>query len=138
MSKCPKGPWHIVEGRVNGSLEIFSGKKAILEVWHQDDVETEQAIARRIVACINACEGFSIEELEGTDMHKDSIEADAEIRELKKQRDELLKALRVALNALEEISIEMTVGDRFTNAGQYMLDALPIASRAIAKAGGAA
>lgn len=47
---------------------------------------------------------------------------------------ELLEALRRALNALEEIGKEMTVGERYTNAGQYLLDALNPAREAIAKA----
>ena len=37
---------------------------------------------------------------------------------------ELRQAAQQALKALEAISDEMTVGERYTNAGQYMLDAL--------------
>jgi hypothetical protein len=37
---------------------------------------------------------------------------------------ELLAALLIALEALEQVSSEMTVGDRFSNAGQSVLDAL--------------
>ena len=44
---------------------------------------------------------------------------------------ELLSALIIALKALEEVSSEMTVGDRFTNAGQSVLDALEPARDAI-------
>lgn len=47
---------------------------------------------------------------------------------------ELLQALRDALKALDSIGAEMTVGERFTNAGQYLIDALMPAHAAIAKA----
>lgn len=35
-------------------------------------------------------------------------------------------ALKTALDALEEVASEMTVGDRFTDAGQGVLDAINI------------
>jgi hypothetical protein len=48
-----------------------------------------------------------------------------------------VKALRSALNvaneALEEISNEMIFGDRWTNAGQSLLDALPITRAALSQ-----
>ena len=47
---------------------------------------------------------------------------------------ELLEAAQTALSALESIANEMTVGDRFTNAGQLLLDALEPCRSAIAKA----
>lgn len=43
---------------------------------------------------------------------------------LQSQDRDYVSALHKALQALEAISDEMTVGDRFTNAGQYLLDAL--------------
>lgn len=49
--------------------------------------------ARRIVACVNACAGFSIEELEEANLHRDSIDAQNEIDALIKQCDELLERL---------------------------------------------
>lgn len=49
---------------------------------------------------------------------------------------ELLEALRGALKALDAIGDEMTVGERYTNAGQYLLDSLAPARAAIAKATG--
>ena len=44
----------------------------------------------------------------------------------------LRDALKVANDALESISNEMTVGDRWTNAGQSLLDALPVTRNALA------
>ena len=53
-------------------------------------INEQKANARRIVACINACDGFSIEELEGANLFADSIESNAEIIALKKQQIDLL------------------------------------------------
>ena len=64
-------------------------------------------------------------------------EASANLR-LISAAPELLEALRLALQALEAISNEMTVGERYTNAGQHLLDSLNPARAAIAKATGAA
>lgn len=136
MSNQNKTPWHVVEGRAYGSIEVFGGDTPVAELWRRGDAQQEKAIAQRIVACVNACEGFTLEELQGVALCKNRNETEVEIGELRKQRDELVTALRVALNALEEISGEMTVGDRFTNAGQYMIDALPIARAAMKKIGG--
>lgn len=44
----------------------------------------------------------------------------------------LRDALKVANDTLESISDEMTVGDRWTNAGQDLLDALPVTRNALA------
>lgn len=49
---------------------------------------------------------------------------------------ELLEALQSALQAFESIIDEMTVGERYTNAGQYLIDAVPEARAAILKATG--
>lgn len=66
---------------------------------------------------------------------KDSPLAEANAR-LIAAAPELLEALQLALKALEAIGEEMTVGDRYTNAGQYLLDSLNPARAAIAKATG--
>jgi hypothetical protein len=46
---------------------------------------------------------------------------------------ELIDALKVSLGALEAISDDMTVGDRWTNAGQELLDSLGPTREAVAK-----
>lgn len=43
-----------------------------------------------------------------------------------------VEALEAALKALDAIGDEMTVGERYTNAGQHLIDALPTARAAIA------
>lgn len=49
---------------------------------------------------------------------------------------DMYEALKLALKALDEIGHEMTVGERYTNAGQYLIDALPPCTTALAKAEG--
>ncbi|HEX7387846.1 MAG TPA: hypothetical protein VF285_11325 [Castellaniella sp.] len=49
---------------------------------------------------------------------------------------DLYEALKLALKALNAIGQEMTVGERYTNAGQYLIDALPPCTTALAKAEG--
>jgi hypothetical protein len=51
---------------------------------------------------------------------------------------ELHAALAAAGEALEAISEKMTLGERYTNAGQYLIDALPLVRAALANAQGAA
>lgn len=51
--------------------------------------EELEANARRIVACVNACAGFSIEELEGASLFNDSISAQDEIDSLKSEVEEM-------------------------------------------------
>lgn len=131
MSKHTKGPWRIVEGRTHGSLEVFSGDTAIAEIWRRGNASLEMANARRIVACINACEGFSAEELQGADLFKDSIESDAEIIALKKQRDELLESLQYWLP--KETPFQHQTSDAVCRAHNEQWN---VARAAIAKAGG--
>lgn len=52
-------------------------------------------------------------------------------REQQEQIEQLREALQKTLRALEEIGGEMTVGDRFTCAGQSLLDALDPARAAL-------
>lgn len=49
---------------------------------------------------------------------------------------DMYEALKLALKALNAIGHEMTLGERYTNAGQYLIDALDPARAAIAKAEG--
>ena len=92
MSKHTPEPWNIYFN----SQDDFVIRKMFADGQESHVVarcHSGAANARRIVACVNACEGFSIEELQGANLFKDSIESDAEIMALKKQRNELLKAL---------------------------------------------
>ena len=78
----------------NGYRHWAIGTPLIAKVQLRDvSLNEQKANAQRIVACVNACKGFSLEELQGANLFADSIESDSEIIALKKQRDELLDAL---------------------------------------------
>ena len=113
-----KEPW-----KVSGTEHIVAGGNYVVAL----DCKPEDA--RRIVACVNACAGFSIEELEGASLFNDSISAQDEIDSLKsevedmkliiatdtgtesavaamqKQRDELLAALESILPEFRQHSL---------------------------------
>ena len=96
------------------------------------------ANARRIVACVNACEGFSIEELDGANLFKDSIESDAEILDLKKQRDELLVAVQYAADVFAEyVALHKAKGATGAEKAQSNQRHLQVMLEAIAKSGDA-
>lgn len=82
-------PWLVSKRTVFALNErgtnIFS---AILQDVHTSTEELE-ANARIIVACVNACAGFSIEELEGASLFNDSISAQDEIDSLKSEVEEM-------------------------------------------------
>lgn len=82
MSEHTKEPWRIRELRGDCFITaaIEPGMAYGPEIMGDDytghgGAERKRADARRIVACVNACEGFSIEELEGANLCKDSIDA---------------------------------------------------------------
>ena len=99
--------------------------------------DNDEANARRLVACWNACEGIDTEYLEGDD----SLPHYA--RRLMAQRDELLAALRMVMACAGDISaapdglLEMALddGDEET---RRQANAFLVARAAIAKAEGGA
>lgn len=89
-AKHTKGPWRY-DHEPGCYAELMASDYATVALFAG---EPSLANARRIVACVNACEGFSIEELEGADLFKDSIESQDLI-------DGLLEALKQCRLALE-------------------------------------
>lgn len=115
------GPWKVGESADNGlpcvdGIDPKDGSLfEICEVWGEESnisiTEMSIANARRIVACVNACEGLSTDELErfglasafGTELHQLATKvADTELalfaenqkrQEVERQRDELFTAL---------------------------------------------
>ena len=105
-TKHTKEPWSIndwpqdtTDITIGASLTPLIAKVSLRNV----SINEQKDNARRIVACINACEGFSIEELEGADLFKDSIESQSEIVALKQQRDELLYALQEFVRTMDSL-----------------------------------
>ena len=89
MSEHTQGPWH-----TGGDGTIIYDKDgwgiASATVFHgRQEPGTAAANARRIVACVNACEGASTEVLERGAVHDWGLL----MTEMEKQRDALLAAL---------------------------------------------
>lgn len=91
MSEHTKEPWS-QQYDDNGFYEIMGAPQGMIAFTCREG-HTDEANARRIVACINALEGVSTEHLE-----KYGIPDFAEkISVLQKQRDQLREALELAL-----------------------------------------
>ena len=110
MSHTPE-PWRVElrnvplgdTGDYEGVVEILSGnaKRPIIQFW--DESEESEANARRIVACVNACEGMDTESLESIagriaaksvlQMHANYVSNKAKVAAMEQQRDKLLAAL---------------------------------------------
>jgi hypothetical protein len=74
-------------------IDIGQHAAAAQVVWKMEDYERSphcEETARRLVACLNACEGISTEALEGDDAPR-KLREDRDL--LLAQRDELLEAL---------------------------------------------
>lgn len=83
-------PWHVVNHPVDDwTIQDREGGVGRCVATKYGD--SSIANARRIVACVNMLAAFSTEE----------IEAGIDLAELKRQRDQLLAALKNALSALE-------------------------------------
>lgn len=105
-AKHTPGPWTTDEADHDApyqNIKIQSSNRTICTVWIDDapvrDFNAEQqANSRRIVACVNACEGFSIEEIEGANLFKDSIESGNLINELLEALQRIIAAANTSTN----------------------------------------
>lgn len=133
------GPWRTVPFICHGSrigIQDADGKwvgeEGYQEVHHIP--RFSPAHARRIVACLNACEGYETETLETVNLFESAYAAEGREFELTRQRVALLEAL--------EKIIEMnrtTANDKFGDSEQAERWACVIVARAaIAKATGEA
>ena len=91
--KYTRGPWK-TEGEGIHAL-IRGGDATIVAVRHRLPADVHEANARRIVACVNACEGISTENLEDNRPVKWLAQ---QYNEVVKQRDELLEALQALMD----------------------------------------
>ena len=91
--KYTRGPWK-TEGEGIHAI-IRGGDATIVAVRHRLPADVHEANARRIVACVNACEGISTENLEDNRPVKWLAQ---QYNEVVKQRDELLEALQALMD----------------------------------------
>ena len=96
MSKHTPGPWRIDEYRnfVTPDGPLYLGG-VTTPLTLGNDMRKGWENARRIVACVNACEGISTENLEE---NKPIIELARAYNVSLRQRNDLLAALRSAVN----------------------------------------
>ena len=92
--KYTKGPWRIGAPPPNGEQTIGTNQGLMVAVATTGSGIQTRANARRIVACVNACEGVDTELLES---RPDPFS------ELREERDSLLKQRDVLLDALIKI-----------------------------------
>lgn len=100
---------------------------AITGKLDEPNADISEANARRIAACWNACEGFSIEELEGADLFKDSIES-----------GNLINELLAALEKIVEMNVQWALDQHGDATKAENMDCVRVARAAIAKAEGGA
>lgn len=104
-----KEPWQVYPGRTNRKnivIENIHGDCVAL-VMESEDVD--EADARRIVACVNACAGVPTKVLEAVGRHHGFDPAEV-IAEIEKQRDELLAALKLVLPMAKGYAAEHQFG----------------------------
>ena len=106
-AKHTPGPWSERNGRI---FQADQPNLTIANIARAFDGDYSPTNARRIVACVNACEGISTERLEdlGRPMMQHLIGCDEraarqvkEAADLTARRDELLDALKAARQSLE-------------------------------------
>lgn len=98
---------------------------AITGKFDKPDSDISEANARRLAACWNACDGFSIEELEGADLFKDSIES-----------GNLINELLAALEKIVEMNVQWALDQHGDATKAENMDCVRVARAAIAKATG--
>ena len=101
MSGHSPEPWKYstdMDGRVN----IFVDDGRVVTLCH---AHLRPEDARRIVACVNACDGLTTEFLETPDLAFSPARAAAKMAEIERQRDQLLEAIQYAVSQVPELGM---------------------------------
>jgi hypothetical protein len=112
--KHTKEPWTLWQSERDGCAVLSVGPSSVPA--NKTDVicdiaflltinETQKANARRIIACVNACSGMTTEGLETFNVNKEMRELAEERAKYKRQRDELLAALKDCIYTAENFGI---------------------------------
>lgn len=137
--RCPKASNHELsctssnEAGQEGSVYRLPVKEAQLAVVQLDQIEQY----RLQMAAIGTAsfgywkEGDSIKPEYDTVVLRDVAALHKKYEEKSAVVQQLVKALKLCNQAINETTSEMTVGERFTNAGQCLLDALPVVKAAL-------
>ena len=103
-------PWNLIELDSGDHVYIMDGDDVQVVRFHK----TQSEVAKRVVACVNACSGLSTEELLTSNFGEDSVEVGTLLGQTMLQRDDLrevAKGLFIALALCQrfipdELSIE--------------------------------
>lgn len=99
-----QGSWITVDDRYTFKVEGYVVHKGDVAI----PVEERKAAARRIVACVNACDGVPTDVLENSTSAYGALTYQQTLRKwAEAQRDELLAALEMALSFLEGYAVEV-------------------------------
>lgn len=99
-------PWSIEGQEYDAHRIVDTEGNAICQLWFktEEPMDNQDANAKRIVACVNACAGITNEELADMQRYfgkegRTYYTLVSDMREAQKQRDELLEAL-IEINSL--------------------------------------
>ena len=108
-AKFTPGPWHANWTRLNGKAigfhvadETHGSIRPICEFYDGTEAmppEEVEANARRLVACWNACEGMTADELEEIARTGGMLGPREDVAKIAEQRDELREALQALVDA---------------------------------------
>lgn len=82
-------PWNLFDGECGEHIYIMDAEDSQVVRFHKCQSE----IAKRVVACVNACRGISTDDLLTSNFGEDSVEVGTLLGQTMQQRDELLDAL---------------------------------------------
>lgn len=121
MSEHTKGPWFfktVTDGRGCVTVSVIGGERRDSEICsirvkkcrskHARTNWAGTADARRIVACVNACDGWATEKLEGVG----SVGTKVLFEILLNHRDQLLAQRKRLLSALELYGLPLSGDDK--------------------------
>lgn len=128
-AKHTPGPWAVHGHHIESETTGFWIADAIAAFPEHSETQAENA--RRIVACVNACEGIETSELEEIAVSGGMLGPREDVARIAKQRDELLMALQLALPALEYLRKQFPRSEHDDS-----IDALAVSKAAIAKSTG--
>jgi len=108
-AKYTPGPWEVrvecgiccIRPATNDQVGFSFGYAPIAKVKGDSRIGCQPQNARRIVACVNACEGIATEELEDIANTGGMLGPREEISRIAKQRDGLANALSELLNEID-------------------------------------
>lgn len=123
-------PWDF---DAEGGFVLSAGLNAVCQTWskYEEDFDNSKANGRRIVACVNACRGLELDQLEAmAELERGGIAGVGMLAVdhmlVRKQRNELADALRDLLKAYDSIM----PGVKFIAVQDYaILNTAPIAAR---------